>query len=251
MLAFSQFDFIVRYFFLVLMILILLGLFNGLVFLPVLLVMMGPPAQVIPNDKSDSLPPCTPEPQPPRYRLKPPKQEHHSRSHSSHNGGSGASSHHKVPKRHNSDLSLSTIAEETHSHQDSTHSSSSYDSECSTPRGGDSSVHNSLNGGTSVFLEPHITVETSTVPHHSSSGGSSRCSTPPAGTQVTKVTAKFKMEVQLPVDRPASRRSRRSSSSSKGGGDSSTHSSLTDPLKSSGDNSLASSLSSDGGFSEK
>merc|ERR550525_865992 len=44
MLAFSQFDFIVRYFFLVLMVLILLGLFSGLVFLPVLLVMVGPPA---------------------------------------------------------------------------------------------------------------------------------------------------------------------------------------------------------------
>jgi len=249
MLAFSQFDFIVRYFFLVLMVLILLGLFNGLVFLPVLLVMMGPPAQVVPTDKSNSLPPCTPEPAPPRYKSKPPKMENHGRSHSSHSGSSKAP---KIPKRHNSNLSLSTINEETHSHQDSTHStssSSSYESE--SPRGGESSVHNSVNG-TSVFLEPHITVETSTVPHYSSSGGSSRCSTPPSSTQVTKVTAtaKFKLELHTPVEqRPSSRRSRRSSSSSRGEG--STHSSLTDPLKSSGDNSLASSLSSDGGFSEK
>ena len=36
-----------RYFFLVLLALILLGLFNGLVFLPVLLVIVGPPAQVV------------------------------------------------------------------------------------------------------------------------------------------------------------------------------------------------------------
>ena len=67
-----------------------------------------------------------------------------------------------------------------------------------------------------------------------------------SGGQVTKVTAtaKFKMEVFTPnpegSSRPASRsRSRRSSS----GG--------ADPLRASGDSSLASSLSSDPGFSEK
>merc|ERR1712079_596196 len=73
MLAFSQFDFIVRYFFLVLLALILLGLFNGLVFLPVLLVMVGPPSQVEPFSNGDSLPPAPPEPSPPRSKLKPHK----------------------------------------------------------------------------------------------------------------------------------------------------------------------------------
>merc|ERR1711997_1182649 len=62
MLAFSQFDFIFRYFFLVLLALILLGLFNGLVFLPVLLVIVGPPAQVVAEDNAESLPPSTPLP---------------------------------------------------------------------------------------------------------------------------------------------------------------------------------------------
>lgn len=159
----------------------------------------------------------------------------------------GLSSH--KPRRHNSDISLSTIAEETHSHA-SSDSVSSYEDRDQDP----SSVRSSLNG-TSVFLEPHITVETSTVPANGSSSGSSRCSSPSLGSQVTKVTAtaKFKLELHTPVEnsRPSSRRSRRSSASSSRNGDCSTNSSLDNPLRSSGDQSLASSLSSDGGYSEK
>jgi len=244
MLAFSQFDFIVRYFFLVLLALILLGLFNGLVFLPVLLVIVGPPAHVVPSDNPDYLPPCTPEPSPVRFKVKPPRVKSSSRSDRSDHGFSS----HK-PKRHNSDISLSTIAEETHSHA-SSESVSSYEERDQDP----GSVQSSFNG-TSVFLEPHITVETSTVPANGSSSGSSRCSSPSMGGQVTKVTAtaKFKLELHTPApesSRPSSRRSRRSSASSRNG-DCSTHSSLADPLRSSGEHSLASSLSSDGGFSEK
>ena len=100
------------------------------------------------------------------------------------------------------------------------------------------SLQNSLNG-TSVFLEPHITFE-------SSQGA--------FGTKVT-ATAKFKLELHTPTEqqshsssgssRPSSRsRSRRSSSSG-------SSSIAADALRSSGDSSLASSLSSDGGFSEK
>merc|ERR1719483_496790 len=173
MLAFSQFDFIVRYFFLVLAALILLGLFNGLVFLPVLLVIVGPPAHVIPSDHQDCLPPCTPEPSPVRFKAKPPKVKSSSRSD---RGDHGFSSH--KPKRHNSDISLSTIAEETHSH-----ASSESVSSCSEDRDNDpGSVQSSFNG-TSVFLEPHITVETSTHPANGSSSGSSRCSSPSMGGQ--------------------------------------------------------------------
>ena len=238
--------------------------------------MVGPPSQVEPFSNGDSLPPATPEPSPPRFKLKPHKpkssrsyEKKEIRSHSSKEIG-------QKPRRHNSEASLSTIAEETHS-QESTSSMSSLDQQPEP-----SSVQSSLNGGTSVFLEPHITVETTTVPANVSSSssqkllfsdlekmeshvfllqnassGSSRCSSPSG--QVTKVTAtaRFKMEVHTPHEstsgtRPSSRRSRRSSSGSRGG-DSSTHSSLNaDPLRASGDhNSLASSLSSDGGFSEK
>uniref|UniRef100_A0A3B4XKE3 Patched 2 n=1 Tax=Seriola lalandi dorsalis TaxID=1841481 RepID=A0A3B4XKE3_SERLL len=56
MLAGSEFDFIMRYFFAVLAILTVLGMLNGLVLLPVLLSMMGPPAEVTPVDNASRLP---------------------------------------------------------------------------------------------------------------------------------------------------------------------------------------------------
>ena len=148
-----------RYFFLVLLALILLGLFNGLVFLPVLLVMVGPPSQVEPFGNADSLPPATPEPSPPRFKLKPHKPKS-SRSYEKKELRSSSSNKESCqkPRRHNSEVSLSTIAEESHS-QASTSSMSSLDQQQEP-----GSVHSSLNGGTSVFLEPHITVETTTVP---------------------------------------------------------------------------------------
>ncbi|EMP34073.1 Protein patched like protein 2 [Chelonia mydas] len=49
MLAGSEFDFILRYFFAVLTVLTVLGLLNGLVLLPVLLSVIGPPAEVAPG----------------------------------------------------------------------------------------------------------------------------------------------------------------------------------------------------------
>uniref|UniRef100_A0A3Q3K523 SSD domain-containing protein n=1 Tax=Monopterus albus TaxID=43700 RepID=A0A3Q3K523_MONAL len=52
MLAGSEFDFIMRYFFAVLAILTMLGMLNGLVLLPVLLSMMGPPAELTPADNA-------------------------------------------------------------------------------------------------------------------------------------------------------------------------------------------------------
>ena len=142
-----------RYFFLVLLALILLGLFNGLVFLPVLLVIVGPPAQVVAEDNAESLPPTTPLPSPVRYKAKPPKMKTSSRS--SHDNSAFSSAKHSHNnhnhKRHNSDISLSTIAEETHSTASLAESQSV------------SSCDEQYNG-TSVFIEPHITVETSTLP---------------------------------------------------------------------------------------
>ncbi|XP_074858497.1 protein patched homolog 2 [Carettochelys insculpta] len=63
MLAGSEFDFILRYFFAVLTVLTVLGLLNGLVLLPVLLSVIGPPAEVTPAENSSRLP--SPEPVPP------------------------------------------------------------------------------------------------------------------------------------------------------------------------------------------
>ncbi|KAG8595967.1 hypothetical protein GDO81_001690 [Engystomops pustulosus] len=56
MLAGSEFDFIVRYFFAVLAILTLLGVLNGLVLLPVLLSVFGPYPEVSPANGGDRLP---------------------------------------------------------------------------------------------------------------------------------------------------------------------------------------------------
>lgn len=54
-----------RYFFAVLAILTVLGILNGLVLLPVLLSLMGPPPEVTPADNGSRLPTPLPEPLPP------------------------------------------------------------------------------------------------------------------------------------------------------------------------------------------
>ena len=54
-----------RYFFVVLTVLVVLGLLNGLVLLPVLLSIIGPKSEVIPLDKGEQITPPTPEPSPP------------------------------------------------------------------------------------------------------------------------------------------------------------------------------------------
>ncbi|KAK6306135.1 hypothetical protein J4Q44_G00230600 [Coregonus suidteri] len=64
MLAGSEFDFIVRYFFAVLAILTILGVLNGLVLLPVLLSYFGPYPEVTPVDGRIQLPTPSPEPPP-------------------------------------------------------------------------------------------------------------------------------------------------------------------------------------------
>ncbi|KAM4576725.1 protein patched homolog 1 isoform 1-T1 [Odontesthes bonariensis] len=61
MLAGSEFDFIVRYFFAVLAILTVLGVLNGLVLLPVLLSYFGPYPEVSPADGRSRLPTPSPE----------------------------------------------------------------------------------------------------------------------------------------------------------------------------------------------
>ncbi|XP_076637919.1 protein patched isoform X2 [Colletes latitarsis] len=72
MLAFSEFDFIVRYFFLVLICLIGIGLVNGLFFFPILLSLIGPSPEVIPNDHPDRISTPTPPASPIVRRSKPP-----------------------------------------------------------------------------------------------------------------------------------------------------------------------------------
>lgn len=94
MLMGAEFDFIIKYIFNVLLVLVLLGLLNGLWFLPVILSMAGPPGEIIPKDNGDMIEAPTPEPSP-RPRERPVRSV----------------SRHIYP-RMPSDISLSTITEE-------------------------------------------------------------------------------------------------------------------------------------------
>ncbi|EFO22028.1 hypothetical protein LOAG_06459 [Loa loa] len=55
MLAFSEFEFVVKYFFVVMTALIFIGVINGLALLPVLLSLIGPPSEIEPLDGSHRL----------------------------------------------------------------------------------------------------------------------------------------------------------------------------------------------------
>ncbi|KAM9791618.1 protein patched homolog 1 isoform X2 [Syngnathus typhle] len=90
MLAGSEFDFIMRYFFAVLAILTVLGMLNGLVLLPVLLSMLGPPAELAAPDDGGRRP--APSPDPPL----PPPMAHH-----------GYLADHRDPRRASSETSHS------------------------------------------------------------------------------------------------------------------------------------------------
>ncbi|VIO93378.1 Patched protein homolog 1, putative [Brugia malayi] len=60
MLAFSEFEFVVKYFFIVMTALIFIGVINGLALLPVLLSLIGPPCEIEPLDGSHRLSPPPP-----------------------------------------------------------------------------------------------------------------------------------------------------------------------------------------------
>ncbi|XP_044612508.1 protein patched homolog 1 isoform X3 [Equus asinus] len=83
MLAGSEFDFIVRYFFAVLAILTVLGVLNGLVLLPVLLSFFGPYPEVSPANGLNRLPTPSPEPPPSVVRFAVPPTHTHNGSDSS------------------------------------------------------------------------------------------------------------------------------------------------------------------------
>ncbi|XP_069156937.1 protein patched [Procambarus clarkii] len=201
MLLFSEFEFIRRYFFYVLLALTVLGVLDGLVFLPVLLSLVGPPAEVVPRNHPDRLPTPTPPPSP---------QPTHAHSHSGssrrsggrsgsggrscrRSSGSGGGSSSLYPRLHGSNLSLTTITEEPSS---STRSSQS------------------LRSSHEIVVEPQVVVETTTSPgttylgegHHDHH-------------ITTKVTATAKVKVELHTPLPgAVEPTYRSSSSSGGGG---------------------------------
>uniref|UniRef100_A0A1I8B8P9 SSD domain-containing protein n=1 Tax=Meloidogyne hapla TaxID=6305 RepID=A0A1I8B8P9_MELHA len=76
MLAFSEFDFVVKYFFVVMSALVIIGLINGLALLPVLLSLIGPPCEITPYDGDGTQLAC------------PSSKRHNSSSNSSNSGRS-------------------------------------------------------------------------------------------------------------------------------------------------------------------
>ncbi|KAM4639663.1 protein patched homolog 1 isoform 2-T2 [Amazona ochrocephala] len=104
MLAGSEFDFIVRYFFAVLAILTILGVLNGLVLLPVLLSFFGPYPEVSPANGQPRLPTPSPEPAPSivRFALPPAR---------THNGSDSSDS------EYSSQTTVSGISEELHQYE--------------------------------------------------------------------------------------------------------------------------------------
>ncbi|GMT15311.1 hypothetical protein PFISCL1PPCAC_6608, partial [Pristionchus fissidentatus] len=56
MLVFTEFDFVFKYFFIVMSVLVLIGIFNGLCLLPVILCFIGPKCELTPRDDPDRLP---------------------------------------------------------------------------------------------------------------------------------------------------------------------------------------------------
>ena len=147
--------------------LIVLGVFNGLVFLPVLLVFLGPPAEVIPNDNGDAIDPPSPDNSSNRHcctkKLRSATtnvQSTANNEYATHPRTKYTKSNKNIcnendtwqanKKHHQSDLSLSTIAEE----------SGSYASSAQVGNDTYPMTSQSLNGA-SVFVEPHVTVECS------------------------------------------------------------------------------------------
>uniref|UniRef100_A0A8D3CF90 Patched 1 n=1 Tax=Scophthalmus maximus TaxID=52904 RepID=A0A8D3CF90_SCOMX len=90
MLAGSEFDFIVRYFFAVLAILTVLGVLNGLVLLPVLLSYFGPYPEVTPVDGRSRLP--TPSPEAPPHVVHFSVRPHHTTTATNTSGAASDSS---------------------------------------------------------------------------------------------------------------------------------------------------------------
>ncbi|XP_014243671.1 protein patched [Cimex lectularius] len=198
MLAFSEFDFIVRYFFYILLASVGVGLINGLVFLPTLLSLIGPEAEVRPFTHENRISTPSPEPlrkvRPVSYRnsAAPPRR-----------ATSGGQCHREP--------SLTTITEEASWH---------------------STTHEII-----VEPEFVVETTTCTHPHNGNGGSNkSSCgqhswsqhsdpqpqSTPHITTKVT-ATAKLKVEVHTPigtVDSCKTRRSRRTSKDSSSSSDS-------------------------------
>uniref|UniRef100_A0A1B6DUL2 SSD domain-containing protein n=1 Tax=Clastoptera arizonana TaxID=38151 RepID=A0A1B6DUL2_9HEMI len=161
----SDFDFVVKYFFSIVFALVGIGLFNGLLFFPVLLSLIGPEAEVIPITHPERM--STPSPEPirrihqPACRIAPPP---------------------KRQERNQREPSLTTITEEPGSWHSQTH---------------EIVVEPAITVETTTCTHPH-TSSSGSETSSSSQRASPQPSRPHVTTKVT-ATAKVKVEVHTPI----------------------------------------------------
>lgn len=121
MLSTSQFDFIVRHFFWLLLAVMVIGIVNGTFFFPILLSLIGPAPELVPLVHPDRIS----TPSPPTYRQKRAKSFNSNR-HSTNSSSSRAyhKPHHNKQHVNNDEPSLTTITEEPQSWKSSSSSMS-------------------------------------------------------------------------------------------------------------------------------
>ncbi|OQR76821.1 protein patched-like, partial [Tropilaelaps mercedesae] len=138
MLAFSEFDFVIRYFSYLLSTIVAIYAYNSFVVLPVLLTLIGPPGELVPRNGQQRIEAPTVQPSP-AFETRNPRPASRPLSQSSFRS-------YKRPSlfpRTRSEMSLSTITEESSNYQ-----STSPEPEPSSAK---------------IVVEPEITVETTTV----------------------------------------------------------------------------------------
>lgn len=194
MLLCSDFDFVRKGFFALALALVVLGSVNGLLFLPVLLTLVGPPAQLVSRTNPDRLPTPSPPPSPP---TPPPHYAPGRRPYCYHHKHAPSSSpHHHAPTPapavphprrpyHGSSLSLTTITEEPASN---------------------ASTSSSRQSSHEILVEPQVVVETTTFGGGLKQGGAAPGAQEGADASViyhegphvtTTVTATAKVKVEL------------------------------------------------------
>lgn len=176
MLSTSQFDFIVRQFFWLLLAVMLIGIINGLFFFPILLNLVGPAPEIVPLIHPDRIS----TPSPPTYRQKRSKSYNSSR----HSTNSSSRSYQKPYQKQHANMkdepSLTTITEEPHSWKSSSSSFQEHQHGSNTQNSA-----NNLSELQSIVVQPEVIVETS------QNGGDSN-------TMKVTATANIKVELVTP-----------------------------------------------------
>lgn len=158
MLSTSQFDFIVRQFFWLLLAVILIGIVNGSFFFPILLNLVGPAPELVPLEHPDRIS----TPSPPTYRQKRSKSYNSNRHSTNSSSRSYQKPYHKQHTNMKDEPSLTTITEEPHSWKSSSSSMSINGHNPEHQHGINTQTSsNNLSELQSIVVQPEVIVETS------------------------------------------------------------------------------------------